>query len=160
MERIKDKLIANYDHAINDLIKIIASVVTIFIASKFIVDKTIYFSSLFGISTFVISLIVISIGTNLPELSLVVRSLILKKKEIAFGDYLGSAAANTLIFGSLVLLNRGEVILPNHFFKSFIFIVGGMTLFYIFSRSKNDISRQEGLTLILVYAMFLVFEII
>lgn len=160
LERIKDKLIADKDQVISDLLKIITGVAVIFIASKYIVDTTINLSDYFGISSFLISLVVISIGTNLPELSLVIRALLLKKKEVAFGDYLGSAAANTGIFGLLVLFNKGEIILPNHFFKTFIFIVGGLTLFYIYSRSKNDISREEGLSLLTIYASFLIFEML
>ncbi|MBI4226028.1 sodium:calcium antiporter [Candidatus Roizmanbacteria bacterium] len=160
LEQIKDKFIQNKDHIANDFIKILAGVIVVFVASKYVVDTTIYFSNFFHISSFLISLIVVSIGTNLPELSLVVRSLMMRKKEVAFGDYLGSAAANTLIFGAMVLLNKGDVVVPNNFLQTFIFITGGLLLFYIFSRSKNDISREEGLVLLLGYVMFLIFEVI
>ena len=160
LERIKDNLVNNKNHITNDLIKIIASVILVFVASKYVVDTTIYFSNLFQISSFLISLIIISIGTNLPELSLVIRALLLQKKEVAFGDFLGSASANSLIFGLLVLLNKGDVIVPNNFFQTFIFIAGGLMLFYIFSRSKQDISRVEGLILLLAYGAFVIFEII
>ena len=160
LERIKDNFIDNKNQVINDLVKIIGGVVVVFFVSKFIVDTTIYFSNLFQISPFLISLVIVSIGTNLPEFSLVIRALLLQKKEVAFGDYLGSAAANTLVFGLLVLLNKGDVIVPNNFFQTFIFIAGGLMLFYIFSRSKQDISRVEWLILLLAYGAFLIFEII
>lgn len=160
MERIKEKFLANKNQIMTDLIKVVVGVIAVFVASKFIVDTTILLSNIFGISTFLIGLVIISLGTNLPELSLVIRSLVLQKKEVAFGDYLGSAAANTVIFGSMRLLNRGDVILPNHFFRTFIFILIGLILFYIFSRSKNDISRIEGFVLLSIYILFLVVEIL
>jgi len=160
LERIKDNFIDNKNQVINDLVKIIAGVVVVFFVSKFIVDTTIYFSNLFQISPFLISLVIVSIGTNLPEFSLVIRALLLQKKEVAFGDYLGSAAANTLVFGLLVLANKGDVIVPNNFVQTFIFIAGGLALFYIFSKSKQDISRVEGLILLLAYVAFLIFEVI
>lgn len=160
LERIKDNFIDKKNQVINDLAKIIGGVVVVFFVSKYIVDTTIYFSNLFQISPFLISLVIVSIGTNLPELSLVIRALLLKKKQIAFGDFLGSAAANTLVFGALVLLNKGDVIVPNNFFQTFIFIAGGLALFYIFSKSKQDISREEGLVLLLAYVAFLIFEVI
>ena len=160
LERIKDNFIDNKNQVINDLVKIIGGVVVVFFVSKFIVDTTIYFSNLFQISPFLISLVIVSIGTNLPEFSLVIRALLLQKKEVAFGDYLGSAAANTLVFGLLVLANKGDVIVPNNFFQTFIFIAGGLILFYIFSKSKQDISRVEGLILLLAYVAFLIFEVI
>ena len=160
LERIKDNFIDNKNQVINDLVKIIGGVVVVFFVSKFIVDTTIYFSNLFQISPFLISLVIVSIGTNLPEFSLVIRALLLQKKEVAFGDYLGSAAANTLVFGLLVLANKGDVIVPNNFVQTFIFIAGGLALFYIFSKSKQDISRVEGLILLLAYVAFLIFEVI
>ena len=160
LERIKDGFVHNKNHISFDLMKIIAGVIIVFIVSKYIVNTTIYFSNLFNISSYLISLVIVSLGTNLPELSLVFRSLLLKKKEVAFGDYLGSAAANTVIFGSLALLHGGNVIVPNHFFQTFVFIAGGLILFYIFSRSKQDISKAEGLILLLGYVAFLIFEVI
>ena len=159
LERIKDNLVHNKNHIVNDLIKIVLGVGTVFVASRYIVDETIYFSNLFQVSPFLISLIVVSLGTNLPELSLVIRALLLKKKEVALGDYLGSAAANTVIFGGLILANGASTVVPNHFLQTFIFIAGGLLIFYIFSRSKNDISREEGLVLLLGYLLFLFVEI-
>lgn len=100
----------------------------------------------------------LSLGTNLPELSVGIRSLSSGKKEIAFGDYIGSAAANTAIFGVLTVVNKSDVIIPDHFFQRFIFIAAGLGLFYFFSRSKNNISRGEGLILLLVYILFLLVE--
>lgn len=160
LERIRDSFVHNKNHVFFDLMKIVGAVTAVFIVSKYIVDTTIYFSNLFNISSFLISLVIVSLGTNLPELSLVFRSLLLKKKEVAFGDYLGSAAANTAIFGSLAMFQGGNVIVPNHFIQTFVFIVGGLVLFYIFSRSKQDISRVEGLILLLAYVAFLIFEVI
>jgi len=159
-ERIKDNIFHNKDYTDYDLIKILVGVVVVFLVSKYIVDTTIYFSQLFNISSFLISLVIVAIGTNLPELSLVFRALSLKKKEVALGDYLGSAAANTGIFGVLILLGGSGFFVQNHFYQTFVFIAGGMTLFYIFARSKQDISRAEGLVLLLVYILFLLMEVL
>lgn len=159
-DRVKDTFLNKQNHALEDVLKILGGVVTIFLASKYVVDTTIYFSSFFNVSSYLISLIVISLGTNLPELSLVVRSLLMKKKEVALGDYMGSAAANTVIFGTLVILNRRPVIITNHLLQTTFFTVGGLALFYLFSKSKQDVSRREGIFLLLVYLIFVVVEII
>lgn len=144
---------------LSDMVKIAIGVVIVVASSFLIVDKTIYFSKIFHLSSFFIALIVIAIGTNLPELSLVLRSIREKKKEVAFGDYLGSAAANSAIFGTLTIINSADVIIPNNFLSYFVFIVLGLGLFYFFTRSKNDISRKEGFLLLFVYIVFLLFEI-
>ncbi len=159
IEHIENRFLKTDKQDLKYLAKIIIGVIIVFVTSRFIVDETIYFSKILQISPFIISLIMLSLGTNLPELSVGIRSLSLGKKDIAFGDYIGSAAANTAIFGVLTVINKSDVVIPNHFFQRFIFISAGLGLFYFFSRSKNTISRVEGFILFLVYILFLVMEL-
>ena len=140
--------------------KIILGTCVVFFSGQYIVDKTIFFSRVLNISPFLISLIVLSLGTNLPELSVGIRALYSGKKDIAFGDLAGSAAANTLILGVLTIFNGSSIIIPNHFFQRFFFMFIGLALFYLFSRTKNDISRIEGVGLLYIYLLFLFIEVI
>lgn len=158
-ERIKDQIFNHRYSLIKDILQLILGVIIIIFSSKFIVDQTIYFSQIFNVSSFLISLLVLSVGTNLPELSLAIRSVFEGKKEVAFGDYIGSAAANSLIFGGLTLLAGGKVIVADNFLKILFFTVLGLGLFFLFSRSKNNISKDEGIILFLVYLLFLASEV-
>lgn len=159
LESIKDRIIDGKTHILADTARIIGGTLIVFFASSLIVDKTILFSKIFAVSPFLISLLILSVGTNLPELSLAIRAVTLGKKEVALGDYLGSAAANTLFLGLLTLANRREIVVANHFGKTFIFMLLGLGLFFYFSRSKNDISQKEGVVLLLAYLIFIFFEI-
>jgi cation:H+ antiporter len=152
------KILNNKLYSYKDIIKILFGISMVFIASHVIVDTTLYFASVLHISTFYISLIFLSLGTNLPELSLAIRSIISGKKDVAFGDYLGSAATNTLLFGLFTLLNTGEVLTVNNFLKTFIVLLIGLIIFFYFTRSKNDISRKEGFILLLLYGAFAISE--
>jgi cation:H+ antiporter len=145
-------------YSFKDLIKILFGIIIVFISSQIIVEKTLYFSDLMHISPFYISLIILSLGTNLPELSLATRSVLSGKKDVAFGDYMGSAAANTLLFGVFTLLNDGEVLTISNFFLPFIFISIALALFYTFSRN-NIISRRAGFVLLAIYLLFIFLEI-
>ncbi|MBI2049695.1 sodium:calcium antiporter [Candidatus Roizmanbacteria bacterium] len=145
-------------YSYKDLIKILAGIGIVFVASQLIVDKTLYFSSIFNIPAFYISLIALSLGTNLPELSLAIRTVGLGKKSIAFGDYMGSAAANTLLFGIFTLLSGGEVLAVNSFFAVFLFVVGGLTLFYFLSKPEGIISRRSGIILLCLYVLFVLVQ--
>jgi cation:H+ antiporter len=111
-----------------------------------------------NISTYYISLIMLAIGTNLPEISLAVKSVVLRKKDIAFGDYIGSAATNTLLFGIFTLISGGEVLASTNFIETFVIMVFGLGLFYFFTRSKKDISRKEGFILAGYYLIFIILE--
>lgn len=142
-----------------ELLKILFGVATIFIASKFVVEQTIYFSHLLNVSPFLISLLFIAIGTNLPELSLVVRSAFMRNNQVAFGDYVGSAAFNTFLFGLLTLMYGKPVLLSNSYVISLLFLVVGLIVFYYFARTKNTMSRIEGFALLTIYALFLFTEI-
>lgn len=157
LDNKKRKLLSLKKYSFLDIVKILFGVILIFLASQIIVDKTLYFSRQFQIAPFYISLLALSIGTNLPELSIAIRSIISRKKEIAFGNYLGSAAANTFLFGFLSILNNGEVLTVNSFLATFVFIALGIVFFYYFSSSRNDISRKEGLMLLAGYVLFFIF---
>jgi len=146
-------------YSFKDLAKVIFGMGLVFVSSQYIVSQTLAFAQLLNISVFYISLIVLSLGTNLPELSLAIRAVVSGKKDIAFGDYLGSAAANTLLFGIFTIASEGEILTFDNFAITFLFIVSGLGLFYFFSQTKKDISRKEGFVLLIVYLLFIVYEI-
>ena len=145
---------------LRELVKIILGIIIIFIASRFIVDQTLYFSKALQISPFLISLLLISIGTNIPELSLTVRSIFMKNNQIAFGDYVGSAAFNTFLFGLLTLVYGKPVYLTNSYFGSLLFLGAGLLIFYYLAKKDHVISRVDGLVLLLIYVAFLLVEIV
>lgn len=140
------------------MFKICIGTVLIFFAGHYILGETMYLATYFGLSPFFVSLIVLSLGTNMPELSVALRSIVQKKKDIAFGDYMGSAAANTLLFGIYTLSIAGYAFGVKNSLTTFIFIAGGLGLFYFFSRTKKDISRTEGVLLLALYVLYIFFE--
>ncbi|BCX14852.1 MAG: hypothetical protein KatS3mg088_535 [Patescibacteria group bacterium] len=159
IERIED---FNKDFALrlkNELLKIIFGVVVVFAASHFIVQETLYFASALSVSPFLISLLMVSIGTNIPELSLVVRSMFVRNHQVAFGDYVGSACFNTFLFGFLTKIYNQRFYLSNSYVVSLLFLIVGLVAFYFFAKSKNTISRLEGLFLIILYILFIFTEV-
>ncbi len=140
--------------------KILVGVFLIFGASNVVVQYTEIFSAQLGISEFLLSLLLISIGTNLPELSLVVRSAFSKNKDVAFGDYVGSASVNTFLLGALTLVYGKPIVLTNSYVVSLLFLIVGLGLFYWFCRSSNKVSRGEGVLLLMLYIAFLMTELL
>ena len=143
----------------NDLIKILVGVGLVFVSSNLIVDKTLYFAELFHVSAFYISLIAISVGTNLPELSLAARAVVTGKKDIAMGDYMGSAAANTFLFGLFTILSNGEVLTVNNFLVTYLLIASAIFVFYALFLTKNYISRTNGIFMLCAYIGFVGYEL-
>jgi cation:H+ antiporter len=153
-----------YGHSKNvwgkELLKIVAGVALIFLASNMVVQKTELFSRELGMTPFLLSLLLISIGTNLPELSIVVRSAFMKNMDVAFGDYVGSAAFNTFLLGALTLWYGKPVALTNSYVVSLGFLLVGLSSFYWFARTGNTVSRVEGLVLLSFYIVFLMVELL
>jgi len=157
-DKQKNHIFSKKSYSPIDLFRIFIGVGIVFISSNIIVDQTLYLSKALDISLFYISLIALALGTNLPELSLAIRSVFSGKKDVAFGDYMGSAAANTLLFGVFTLLSNGNVVTTNNFLVTFIFIVMSVSLFYFYSRSNSQISRKEGFILLVLYFVFVYIE--
>ena len=149
-----------HSYSFNDVLKILLGVALVFLSSNLIVEKTLYFADVFKLPAFFISLIVLSLGTNLPELSLAFSSILSGKKDIAFGDYLGSAAANSFLLGLFIILGGGNVTISNNPLRLLIITGLGFILFYYFSRSRHDISKKEGLVLLCLYAIFIILEMV
>lgn len=147
-------------YSVIDLLKVVGGVGIVFVASRLIVENTLYFADMFNIPAYYISLFVVTLGTNLPELSLAIRAVVTKKQGVALGDYMGSAAANTLLFGGLTILHNGEVLTVNNFFLSFVFIAGALGMFLVVSVTDNFISRKNALLLLGIYVLFVVVELL
>lgn len=142
-----------------ELLKIVFGIIVIFTSSHFIVEQTLYFSKILQLSPFIISLLVTSLGTNIPELSLIVRSVIMKNNQVAFGNYIGSASFNTFLLGFLGIIYNKDIVLNNDYTISLVFLILNLTLFYFFARSKNTISIKESLILLSTYVLFLITQI-
>lgn len=158
-EKVKTGLSKRRNNSLVIFLKIIVGIVILIGASNQIIDSTIFFAEYLEISTFFVSLIVVAFGTNIPEISIIFRSIVNKKKDIALADYMGSASANTLLLGVFTLVYGETIQLPNHFFQRFSFLFIGLVLFFFFARSKNTLSRKESAVLLTLYVGFILFEI-
>lgn len=138
--------------------KILVAVGLVFIASYLLVTQTTILAITLGVSPYIISILVISIGTNIPEISIAIRALLAKKKDIAFGNYVGSASLNTLILGILSLLSGRTITAEGSNYSIITFIIG-LAVFLYFGKSRSTVSRVEGIGLLICYFLFVVFEL-
>jgi cation:H+ antiporter len=136
-----------------DGIKIGAGAVCIFIAGHFLVEQAVYVADMLGVARSLIGLGLLSITTNIPELTIAVRAVLKKHSDIAFGDYLGSAAANTAVFGGLAMASGGFLVEKNEFIVTGFLMTIGFALFYVFARSNRTISAREAMVLVGLYGI-------
>lgn len=152
------KAVVHIPHVRKEAIKMIVGIACIFLASTAVVRYTIYYASVLNISPFFLGLVLLALGTNLPELSIAVRAVVAKQKNVALGDYIGSAAANTFLFGLFTVIARGEVIIAKSFYPTLVLMIVGFALFYFLAKTKQGISRREGFILLGYYLLFVIIE--
>lgn len=158
-EKIIERFTASKKSSQYRLLKIVIGLALVLLASGYMVNIAEFFASTFNWSPFVVGLIIIALGTNIPELSLVVRAAVSHKSEIALADYIGSAAANSLIIGVFALVAKGNILLPNHAFVRMIILICALVLFYIFIRSEKKLTNKESFLLLFLYVIFVIIEI-
>lgn len=158
LERTQKELLHTRRATAVDIGKIIGGAVFIFLAGNLLVDESVFFAKWLGIPLSFIGLLLLSIGTNIPELTIALRCVVSRHKDIAFGDYLGSAAANTLIFGCMSIGSGTFAFAASEAVLTSILLALGVALFFVFARSKGALSRGEGAILLVLYACFLLLQ--
>ncbi len=155
IREVEEELVDTERATGKDILKIVGGAAFIFIAGHFLVAEAVFFSNVLHVPSSLIGLLLLSIGTNVPELVIAVRSLLARRADIAFGDYLGSALTNTLIFGALPLINGRFLVFESHQFLFTAILAGiGYLAFYHLAISGKRLTRQEGWTLIFLYFVF------
>lgn len=142
-----------------DGIKIAVGAGFIFLSGHFLVEESVYFANMLSVPSSVIGILLLSIGTNIPELAVAARSIFSGKKDIAFGNYIGSAVANTLIFSMLPIVNGSFTTESSGFLITAVLMAVGFIFFYFFAKSHHFISRKEGFVLMLFYVAFLTLQL-
>jgi cation:H+ antiporter len=130
----------------------------IFGSSKLIINEVLYFADVLRVAPFLISILVLSIGTNLPELSIAVNAIRMKETDIAVGDYIGSAAANTLLFGVFSAFTGAYALSMPGYWLTFIIVIAGYALFFLFLRSSRTLAVREAVVLFALFVVFVAFH--
>ncbi len=139
---------------------LVAGLGGVFIASRLIVTSAGAIMGVFSIAPIVFGLFVLSLGTNLPEIALAIQSIRSRRREIAFGDFLGSSAANTLILGALALFSPFSVS-GNGKLQGALILLFSVTIYFLWAVSSGrTITRKEGIGLLVFYLLFVLYELI
>jgi len=135
---------------------IVIGLVLVVVGAHFLVSSAVYFATLFGIPEFLIAISMVAVGTSLPELAVSATASIKGEADISLGNLLGSNVFNVLlILGVCSLINPIPIDLKSLLSEVFLLIIT-LLLFPIFYTGRK-ISRLEGLFLVLLYALYILF---
>jgi cation:H+ antiporter len=151
----------NNTRTLNIFIKGTVGIFGIIISSSYVVSTAEIIALNFGIPQAVIGILMLAIGTNLPELTLLIISKAKESSDIIIGGFFGSVCVNVASLGVLAIISGGFEI------TGFMNIVSGIVIlfltivtFLIFSWTGKKLSKTEGILLVVLYGVFVLSEII
>lgn len=136
----------------------IIAFIGLFISSSYVVRYASLLAIDLKLPDIIIGLFLLSIATTLPELVFGISAARMKHKEMAIGDQIGTIITNsTLVLGAVAIIAPIEaVFLP--FLTSAIFMFVAAFLFITFLITGKKFETLEGISLILIYVLFVVIE--
>jgi cation:H+ antiporter len=152
LERIKVEEFSD-GNMVKDSVLIVFGIAGVVLGAWFLIESAITIAHFFNISPFIISLSMVAVGTSLPELVVSVMASYKDESDIAVGNVLGSN-----VFNILLVLGAAALLIPLGAMKSVdhLVILLGVTLVMIpILRSNHEVSRLEGVFLLVLYAFFI-----
>ena len=138
------------------LLFIVIGAVGIILGGDVVVDSASNIAAKFGMSQTLIGLTIVSVGTSLPEL---VTSIVAARKneaDMALGNAIGSN-----VFNILFVLGIAGAISPMAFLTENVIDIVILLVFslivWLFAWTKKEIKRGEGLIMVLLYVLYVVY---
>ena len=130
--------------------------------ADFLVDSTKILAKNFGTSDRIIAVTVVAIGTSIPELATSIVAALKKEDNLAIGNLIGSNIFNILaVLGVTASIKEINIIDAKIFTFDYMWMIA-ITLIvglFIYTFSKSQISRKEGIVLLLIYISYLYFSL-
>ncbi len=152
--------IISKDRASKNLFYIMVGLLGVMLSSELIVRTTLFILEDYNVSPFIVGLLFYSIGTNLPELTIALRSFKRKVEELSFSNLIGATMAHILILGVFSFIRPINIEVNASYLFLTLFSLVFFILLYIFYRSDRLLSRKEGYALLFMYFLFLAGQII
>lgn len=138
------------------IVFIVGGIIAIKYGGDFVVDGASTIAAKMGLSQNLIGLTIVACGTSLPEL---VTSVVAARKnelDMALGNVIGSN-----IFNILFVLGIAASISPIAFITENIIdiaiLIAMSVLVWVFAWTKNKLDKTEGVVMLFIYAVYLVY---
>lgn len=138
------------------LLFIVGGMIAIKFGGDFVVDGASAIAAGFGLSQTLIGLTIVALGTSLPEL---VTSIVAARKDevdMALGNVIGSNIFNILLILGVAAAISPITFLMENIIDIVILIVMSLVV-WIFAWTSKEINRKEGIAMLLMYAVYMVY---
>jgi len=139
---------------------ILFGLAAIFFGGDWVVDNAIVIAKEFGISESFIGVSILAIGSSLPEIISSVAAALKKESGIAIGNIIGSNIFNTFLILGIAALIRPLPVSELQQYNIYINILASVLfLLFVITGKFGRISSVQGIVLLLMYAIFMVFSL-
>lgn len=138
------------------VIFILGGMIAIKFGGDFVVDSASDIALSFGLSQTLIGLTIVALGTSLPEL---VTSIVAARKnevDMALGNVIGSNIFNILLVLGIAAAISPVGFLMDNIIDTVILIVMSLVVL-VFAWTSKVINRKEGIAMLCIYAVYLVY---
>lgn len=136
---------------------LLITILLIIYSSDLIVNSAKNIASGLNISEKAITMTAIVIGTSLPEMIMTVISAKKGEFDMAIGNIIGTNIFNICIVLGLPILIYGNIILEGFGFIDILAVFLSSFLLFVFARSEREVSKKEGIIMLLVFVLYYVY---
>ena len=132
----------------------------LYFGSEFLVANSVIIAKSLGVSEFVIGITIVALGTSLPELVTSIIAILKGQSSISIGNLIGSN-----IFNVFAVLGITSLVKPlgadANLLSSDLPIMLGVTLLLgLFLFVSRRLKRAEGVLLISIYIIYVLFSVV
>lgn len=131
----------------------------IILGGDMVVDSATKIATTLGMSANLVGLTIVAVGTSLPEFVTSIVAIRKGETEIAIGNVIGSNLFNILLVLGLATSIKPITISMFALFD-IVFMVLVTILLYLFMKKNNSLVRKQGIILVAIYIVYMVYTII
>jgi cation:H+ antiporter len=138
---------------------LIASSLLVYASARYLIGSTIEIIRFFNIPGSFIGFVVIAVGSSLPELSVSLSAVKKGLGDMVIGNVVGSNIVNVLLVMGVAATIKSVALSALELDILIPALILFTTLFLVFMRTEFKIKKIEGISLLVLYAVFLVVSI-
>ena len=138
-----------------DFLAIISGILLLSIGGDMLTRYSVELSYKLSIPKIIIGMTIVSFATSAPELIVSLNATMMGYSDFALGNVLGSNIANLGLVLGIVIIIYPITIKRRFYYTDFPLLILSTAVFYLFIASNSEISRTEGIIMLVLILLIL-----
>jgi len=140
------------------IVLLISGLVLLLVSGKYLVESSVTLAKHFRIPTSIIGLTIVAFGTSAPELLVSIQAAVQGHPDIAAGNVIGSNISNILLVLGLTTIIFPILVQKESILRDWPIMMGVSLLLLVFLLDRQ-LSRPEGLIMVLLLGGYIIFSV-